>query len=177
MQVLGHRIESPEGMFYPDTYKFARGTSDKKLLNWAYNTMQEHLSTEWAHRAGDLPYRSPYQALTAASLIERETAIDTERSKVAGVLVRRLKRRMRLQFDPTVIYGLGDNYTGQITKSDLRRDTPYNTYTRYGLPPTPIAMLLPQADQVWINYVNTWIALKTERGFFARLGKKWQLSN
>ena len=140
MARLGHAGKFPEGMFYPDTYSFSRGTSDTAFLQRAYRTMQQKLASAWANRAPDLPYKSPYDALIMASLIEKETARPEERFKIAGVFVRRLEKGMRLQSDPTVIYGLGDKYNGDITLKDLRTDTPYNTYTRYGLPPTPICM-------------------------------------
>lgn len=133
-----------EGLFYPDTYKFTRQMTDLELLAWAHQNMQKQLAEAWKNRAKGLPYQSAYQALIAASLIEKETAIPAEGSKIAGVLVRRLKKRMRLQFDPTVIYALGTHYDGRLTKQDLRIDSPYNTYRVYGLPPTPIA--LPSLD-------------------------------
>lgn len=132
--------QHPEGWFYPDTYRFPRGTTDEEFLRRAYNIMQQRLEQEWAQRTEGLPLRTPYEALILASLIERETAVPEERARIAGVFVRRLRKGMRLQTDPTVIYGMGDAYTGRIRWRDLRTDTPYNTYTRHGLPPTPIAM-------------------------------------
>jgi UPF0755 protein len=140
MTALGHPGESPEGRFYPDTYQFPKGTSDVAFLRRAYQNMQKQLANAWQKRAPDLPYRSPYQALILASIVEKETAQPAERAEIAGVFVHRLQKGMRLQSDPTVIYGLGGAYTGKITYKDLRTDTPYNTYTRNGLPPTPICI-------------------------------------
>ena len=129
-----------EGWFFPDTYAYTRGETDADLLLRAHALMQDQLQAAWAERAAGLPLEDPYEALILASIIERETAIDAERPVIAGVLSRRLDRRMRLQVDPTVIYGLGESYAGDITRAHLREDTPYNTYTRYGLPPTPISL-------------------------------------
>ncbi|MFO7857350.1 MAG: endolytic transglycosylase MltG [Ectothiorhodospiraceae bacterium] len=142
MATLGRAGEHPEGWFYPETYRFTRGTSDRAILERAHQAMRERLQQVWEERPDDddLPLDSPYEALILASLIERETGQADERRRIAGVFVRRLKRGMRLQTDPTVIYGMGDDYDGRIRTRDLRRDTPYNTYTRSGLPPTPIAM-------------------------------------
>ncbi len=135
---LGH--EHAEGWFFPDTYAYTRGESDADLLLRAHTLMQDRLQAAWAERTAGLPLEDPYEALILASIIERETGIDAERPVIAGVLTRRLKLRMRLQVDPTVIYGLGDSYAGDITRAHLREDTPYNSYTRYGLPPTPISL-------------------------------------
>jgi len=140
LKTLGYKAGSPEGMFYPDTYFFSRGALDKVILKKAYHKMQTVLATEWKNRAKDLPYKTPYEALIAASLIEKETALPKEKTLVSGVIALRLKKGMPLQIDPTVIYGMGDKYEGNITKKDLQTDTAYNTYTRRGLPPTPIAM-------------------------------------
>jgi peptidoglycan lytic transglycosylase G len=140
MSKLGHPGQNPEGLFYPDTYQFPKGTSDVAFLERAYNAMQTHLHAAWESRAADLPYKSPYDALIMASIIEKETAQPQERGEIAGVFVRRLEKGMRLQSDPTVIYGLGAQYDGKITYKDLRNNTPYNTYTRGGLPPTPICI-------------------------------------
>lgn len=137
---LGHAGENPEGQFYPDTYQFPKGTTDVAFLRRAYRAMQSHLQTAWQTRARNLPYKTPYDALILASIVEKETAQPFERAEIAGVFVRRLQKGMRLQSDPTVIYGLGSAYTGKITYKDLRTDTTYNTYTRYGLPPTPICL-------------------------------------
>ena len=129
-----------EGWFFPDTYAYTHGETDADLLLRAHRLMQDRLQAAWAERAPGLPLDDPYEALILASVIERETGIDAERPVIAGVLARRLERRMRLQVDPTVIYGLGREYAGDITRAHLREDTPYNTYTRYGLPPTPISL-------------------------------------
>jgi UPF0755 protein len=140
MSHLGHPDEHPEGRFLPDTYHFPRGTSDSDFLKRAYDAMEDRLSQEWEGRETGLPLKDPYEALILASIIEKETARPAERAEIAGVFIRRLQRNMRLQTDPTVIYGMGSAYDGNIRARDLRTDTPYNTYTRAGLPPTPIAM-------------------------------------
>ncbi|MBZ9568682.1 endolytic transglycosylase MltG [Modicisalibacter tunisiensis] len=140
MARLGHPDQHPEGRFFPDTYRYHKGVSDKAILARAYARMQSSLDEVWSERDADLPLKSPYQALILASLIERETGADGERARIAGVFVRRLEKGMRLQTDPSVIYGLGDDYDGNITRADLQRKTPYNTYVIDGLPPTPIAM-------------------------------------
>jgi len=129
-----------EGWFYPDTYYFARGETPRSILLRAHHRMVVVLLEEWEQRAADLPYKNAYDALIMASLIERETGAVDERGDIAGVFVRRLKKGMRLQTDPSVIYGMGDHYSGNLTRKHLRTDTPYNTYTRGGLPPTPIAL-------------------------------------
>lgn len=146
MHRLGAAGEHPEGRFLPETYHFAAGLSDVEFLKRAYQAMRALLQREWQLRAAGLPYASPYEALIMASIIEKETAVPAERAEIAGVFVRRLEKGMRLQTDPTVIYGLGEGFDGNIRRRDLRHDTPYNTYTRHGLPPTPIA--LPGADAV-----------------------------
>ena len=130
----------PEGLFFPDTYLFARGSSDLAVLRRAYRAMQRHLKEEWEARAPNVPYQSPYEALVMASIIEKETGKAEERDLIGGVLVNRLRIGMRLQVDPTVIYGLGTDFDGNLKKKHLLEDGPYNTYTRAGLPPTPIAM-------------------------------------
>jgi UPF0755 protein len=133
-------IEHPEGWFLPETYQFTRGDSDLDILIRAHQAMRVQLDEAWASRAEGLPLNTPYELLILASIVEKETARDDERGRVAGVFIRRLQRGMRLQTDPTVIYGLGEGYDGDIRRRDLQTDTPYNTYTRGGLPPTPIAM-------------------------------------
>jgi UPF0755 protein len=130
----------PEGLFLPETYHFPRNTSDADLLRQAFDLMQVTLREEWERRRADLPLASPYEALVLASIVEKETAREDERARIAGVFVRRLQKRMRLQTDPTVIYGIGVDFNGNLTRKDLRTDTAYNTYTRGGLPPTPIAL-------------------------------------
>lgn len=137
---LGHPDEHPEGRFLPDTYLFPKGLSDVAFLQRAYQAMQQVLDKEWTNRASGLPFKTPYEALILASIVEKETGLASERRAIAGVFVRRLEKRMRLQTDPTVIYGMGKQYKGNIRKQDLLQDTPYNTYRRFGLPPTPIAM-------------------------------------
>jgi UPF0755 protein len=130
----------PEGLFFPDTYLFARGSSDLAVLRRSYRAMQRHLKADWEGREQNLPYRSAYEALIMASVIEKETGREAERDMIGGVLVNRLRIGMRLQVDPTVIYGLGNTFDGNLKKIHLLTDGPYNTYTRSGLPPTPIAM-------------------------------------
>jgi UPF0755 protein len=140
MERLGHPGEHPEGRFMPDTYHFPRGTTDVAFLQRAYQSMETLLDEEWRHRDVGLPYETPYDALIMASIVEKETALPEERSEIAGVFVRRLERGMRLQTDPTVIYGLGDRFDGNLKRRDLASDSPYNTYMHAGLPPTPIAL-------------------------------------
>ena len=137
---LGIDHPSPEGWFFPDTYFFSHGTSDLRILRRAHGLMKSHLAAQWDRRAENLPLASPYEALILASIIERETGKPDERPLIAAVFVNRLRRGMRLQTDPTVIYGLGEAFDGNLRKADLLADTAWNTYTRPGLPPTPIAM-------------------------------------
>ncbi|MGB5512121.1 MAG: endolytic transglycosylase MltG [Woeseiaceae bacterium] len=137
---LGATVTHPEGLFLPETYRFPQGTSDRDLLAQAYRLMQQTLAEEWQDRAAATPVKTPYEALVLASIVEKETARPDERARIAGVFARRLEKRMRLQTDPTVIYGIGPQFNGNLTRKDLQTDTPYNTYTRHGLPPTPIAM-------------------------------------
>jgi UPF0755 protein len=140
LKKLGAPETNPEGLFFPDTYQFAPGASDLDILRASYQAMQKKLADAWKERAQNLPYRTPYEALIMASIIEKETGRADERPLIAAVFINRLRLPMRLQTDPTVIYGLGDKYDGNIRRRDLTTDTPYNTYTRDGLPPTPIAM-------------------------------------
>jgi UPF0755 protein len=140
LQRLGASERHAEGLFFPDTYLFARQSSDFAVLRRAYHAMQRHLAQEWAARAPDAPYRAPYDALIMASIVEKETGRASERDQIAGVLVNRLRIGMALQVDPTVIYGLGPSFDGNLKRVHLTTDGPYNTYTRPGLPPTPIAL-------------------------------------
>lgn len=135
-----------EGLFLPETFKFTAGTKDIDILRQSYNLLRELLDKEWPQRSADSFVNSPYEALILASIVEKETGAAEERPRIAGVFISRLKKRMRLQTDPTVIYGLGSKFDGNITRKHLETDTPYNTYTRYGLPPTPIA--LPSAAAI-----------------------------
>lgn len=130
----------PEGQFLPDTYAFPDGASDIQFLSRASRALYRYLDEQWSWRAVGLPLESSYEALILASIVEKETAVAHERPIIAGVFTRRLQKRMRLQTDPTVIYGLGEKFDGDIRFKDLKTDTPYNTYTRHGLPPTPIAL-------------------------------------
>ena len=140
LQELGAPETNPEGLFLPETYRFARNSTDRQILGQAYELMQKVLAEQWPDRGDETPVKTPYEALILASIIEKETARADERQRIAGVFTRRLAKRMRLQTDPTVIYGIGPGFNGNLTRRDLRTDTPYNTYTRHGLPPTPIAM-------------------------------------
>jgi UPF0755 protein len=137
---LGAKETHPEGLFFPDTYLFSKGASDFDVLGRAYRYMQRHLAAEWEKRDPKTPFQSPYEALVMASIVEKETGSAKERDLIAGVLVNRLRIGMRLQADPTVIYGLGTSFDGNLRKRDLLADGPYNTYVRAGLPPTPISM-------------------------------------
>ena len=140
MRIVGRGEKHAEGLFFPDTFYFDRNTTDIVLLKRSYEIMQNKLSQAWVNRASGLPYKDSYDALIMASIIEKETGKSSERTTIAGVFLNRLRIGMRLQTDPTVIYGMGDKYNGNIRKKDLQTDTAYNTYTRDGLPPTPIAM-------------------------------------
>lgn len=139
LQRLNADQSHPEGLFYPDTYVFTPGTTDFDILRRAYQAQQETMEALWAERDADLPFKTPYEALIFASIVEKETGHSADRERVAGVFINRLRIGMLLQTDPTVIYGMGDAYNGRIRKRDLQTDTPWNTYTRAGLPPTPIA--------------------------------------
>ena len=140
LESLGATFTHPEGLFLPETYRIPRNTTDRQVLTQAYELMQDVLAEEWQARGKVIPVSSPYETLILASIVEKETARADERPRIAGVFARRLEKRMRLQTDPTVIYGIGAAFDGNLTRKHLRTDTPYNTYTRHGLPPTPIAM-------------------------------------
>jgi UPF0755 protein len=140
MAGLGAPGMDPEGWFYPDTYLFPKGVSDREVLRRGYEAMQHRLEEAWAGREQGLPLKTPYEALILASIVEKETAAPQERPEIASVFISRLRQGMRLQTDPTVIYGLGEDYDGDIRYRDLKRNTPYNTYVHKGLPPTPIAL-------------------------------------
>ena len=146
MTALGYQGQHPEGLFFPDTYSFPKGTSDIEFLQRAYQLMQSHLRREWDNRAPDLPISTSYDSLILASIIEKETGAAYERPLIASVFTQRLLKNMRLQTDPTVIYGLGESFDGDIRFRDLKKDTPYNTYLHKGLTPTPIA--LPGLDAI-----------------------------
>ena len=155
MSAIGHPGEHPEGRFFPDTYRFAGGTTDRELYALAYRKMADTLDAAWNARAAALPLANAYEALTLASIVEKETGLASERPRIAGVFTTRLRRNMRLQTDPTVIYGLGEAYDGNIRERDLRTDTPYNTYTRSGLPPTPIALPSKEAIEAVTRPLET----------------------
>ena len=137
---IGATETHPEGLFFPSTYRFSPGSSDLEIYREAYRTLKTTLETAWQARKPGLPLADPYQALVLASIVEKETGRDAERARIAAVFVNRLRLGMLLQSDPTTIYGLGDRFDGNLRKRDLQTDTPYNTYTRPGLPPTPIAL-------------------------------------
>ncbi|MGC4027815.1 MAG: endolytic transglycosylase MltG [Steroidobacteraceae bacterium] len=164
MQALGQPGLAAEGRFAPDTYSFAPGTTDLTLYRMAFEAQQRQLAKAWEQRQPDLPLTTPDEALTLASIVEKETGLASERPRIAGVFVNRLRRGMKLQSDPTVIYGLGENYDGNIRRRDLTTDTPYNTYTRAGLPPTPIA--LPGRDAI----IATLNPEHTDAIFFVAIG-------
>jgi len=140
MSKLGSPGVAPEGMFFPDTYVFGKGENDMAILASAHRAMQKQLQSAWAQRATDLPLADPYAALILASIVEKETGRESDRTTIAAVFINRLRLRMKLQTDPTVIYGMGEQFDGNLRKKDLVTDTPFNTYTRIGLPPHPIAM-------------------------------------
>jgi UPF0755 protein len=140
LESLSDKYDHPEGLFLPETYLFPKYSKDIEVLRQAYDAMQAVLTKEWDGRDVNLPLKSPYEALILASIIEKETALAGERPRISGVFVRRMQQGMRLQTDPTVIYGIGDEFDGNLTRKHMRTDTRYNTYTRHGLPPTPIAL-------------------------------------
>lgn len=140
MAKISTEYKSPEGLFFPDTYLFAKNSSDLQIYKQAHALLLDRLKQAWEKRDASLPYKTPYEALIMASIVEKETGQKSERAMIAGVFVNRLRQGMMLQTDPTVIYGMGDSYAGNIRKKDLETDTPYNTYTRVGLPPTPISL-------------------------------------
>ena len=148
---LGDTVKHLEGQFYPDTYAYLKGDSDVSILKRAHQHLNEVLKKEWSTRQKELPLKSPYDALILASIVEKETGAKEERAQIAGVFTRRLNTKMRLQTDPTVIYGLGDEYQGNITRKHLKAYTPYNTYRIKGLPPTPIAMVGQPAIHAALN--------------------------
>ncbi|WP_409526445.1 endolytic transglycosylase MltG [Nitrincola sp. MINF-07-Sa-05] len=151
MEMLGSPDLAPEGMFLAETYQFQRDDTDVDMLRRAHRDLQTFLEQQWESRDESLPYESPYEALIMASIIEKETGVPEERAKIAGVFVRRLEVGMRLQTDPTVIYGMGDSYEGRIRRADLQQPTPYNTYTISGLPPTPISLVGREAIVAALN--------------------------
>lgn len=165
LQAIGAEEDHIEGLLFPDTYFYAPHTSDLGVLRRAYRRQHEKLMAAWEARAPGLPYRTPYEALIMASIVEKETGMAFERPRIAGVFLNRLRLGMRLQTDPTVIYGLGERFDGNLRKIDLQRDTPYNTYTRAGLPPTPIAMPSEAAIQAALNPAKTDALYFVARGY------------
>lgn len=164
MELLGWPELHPEGQFFADTYAFPRGTSDVQYLQRAKRAMDDVLAEEWEKRADNLPLKTPYEALILASIVEKETAVAAERPLIAGVFLSRINKKMRLQTDPTVIYGMGDDFDGDIRRKDLTTDTPYNTYTRAGLPPTPISMVGREAIHAVLNPESTTALYFVSRG-------------
>lgn len=155
LQAIGAEESHPEGLLFPDTYSFAPHSSDLNVLRHAYRMQREKLMAAWEARAPGLPYRTPYDALIMASIVEKETGAAFERPRIAGVFMNRIRLGMRLQTDPTVVYGLGERFDGRLRRVDLQTDTPYNTYTRAGLPPTPIAMPSEAAIRAALNPAKT----------------------
>lgn len=155
LQLIGATETAAEGLFFPDTYSFIRDSSDIEILQRAYQTMQNHLQSSWLSRAESLPLATPYEALILASLIEKETGLESDRTTIAGVFINRLRKGMRLQTDPTIIYGLGEQFDGNLRKKDLLTDQEYNTYTRAGLPPTPIALPSLASIRAALNPADT----------------------
>ncbi len=163
LETIGSQYQEPEGLFFPETYGFVKGMTDLEILKQANQTMETYLNELWQACDKTLPYKNAYEALVAASLIEKETALDEERPLISAVIVNRMQQDMPLQFDPAVIYGLGSAYTGKLTKQDLHMDNPYNTYIHKGLPPTPIALpgraslqaALAPSDDNYLYFVAT----------------------
>ena len=155
MNLLASDYRHPEGIFYADTYYFYAGDKDISILKKSNERLLKVLQEEWLARSDGVVYKNPYEALIMASIVEKETGLDEERPLIAGVFNKRLSIGMKLQTDPTVIYGMGDNYNGNIRRSDLRRRTPYNTYVIYGLPPTPIALVDSRAIKAALNPIDT----------------------
>ena len=151
MTILGYQGQHPEGLFFPDTYRFPKGTTDIQFLQRAYKLMQSNLQREWDNRSSGLPISTSYEALILASIIEKETGVAYERPLISSVFIQRLNKGMRLQTDPTVIYGMGEKFDGNIRSRDLKKDTPYNTYLRKGLTPTPIALPGLEAIKAALN--------------------------
>ena len=164
MERLGHPSEHPEGQFFPDTYYYSAGQTDAMILANAYDNMQKLLQREWEARENNLPLKNAYEALILASIVEKETGREDERRLIAGVFINRLRHGMKLQTDPTVIYGLGKAFDGNLRLKDLRRDGPYNTYTRKGLPPTPVAMPGKDALQAVLHPMVTGALFFVARG-------------
>lgn len=164
MKAIGHEGLHPEGQFFADTYAFPKNTTDVEYLKRAKATLDKVLAEEWANREKGLPLETPYEALILASIVEKETAVAEERPLIAQVFLSRLIKRMRLQTDPTVIYGMGDSFDGNIRRKDLTTDTPYNTYTRGGLPPTPISMVGREAIHAVLHPAPTTALYFVARG-------------
>jgi UPF0755 protein len=164
MQRLGAPHEHAEGLFFPDTYRFARGASDLEILRSAYRAMEQRLTAAWVQRQPDVPLGSPYEALILASIVEKETGRAEDRGMIAAVLLNRLRAGLKLEADPTVIYGLGEAFDGNLRKGDLAADTRYNTYTRKGLPPTPIALPGSASIEAVTNPVRTDVLYFVARG-------------
>ena len=164
LQGIGAAETHPEGLFFPDTYAFDKGSSDLDILKRAYQQMAQHLNELWANRAPDVPFQTPYEALIMASIVEKETGRPEDRALVAAVFVNRLKLNMKLQADPTVIYGLGKKFDGNLRKTDLVSDHPYNTYYRIGLPPTPIAMPGLESLKAVLNPPDSQVLYFVSRG-------------
>jgi UPF0755 protein len=155
LSAIGSDYNQPEGLFFPDTYHSVRGYSQLTMLNRAYRAMEEKLANTWSMRESGLPLANPYEALILASIIERESGVDEERERISGVLINRLRQNMPLQVDPTVIYGLGPSFDGDLRKDHLEMDGPYNTYMRMGLPPTPISNPSLKSLQAAVRPIET----------------------